>query len=199
MNQEPMWQVVPRELTPEMEAAMRAAQRDGEDFEGQYRAALAAHAKASAGRKPAKKASVSTQRGEELLEELQSGISSPAAGALFQSILTGGKKYALAIMRDERITDQDAQDLYVYLREKWLGTRLAVVEVPRTQVVEFIQETDAKAEQTKSGRPGYLLREGLNVVPCLPRFKGDTLTFLTNHDEYELKDVKQLWLVLPQV
>lgn len=198
MNQEPMWQIVPRELTPEMEAAAKAAKKDGEDFEGQYRAALAAHAKASAGLKRGSSTKVSVARGEELLEDLQEGISSAAASALFQHILAAEKREALALMRDERMSGQNAEDLYSYCRAKWLGNRLVVVEVPRTQIVGFVQETDAKARQTDTDRPHYLVRQGLNVVPCMPRLQEDPMTFLTSREELELKDIKQLWLISSQ-
>ena len=198
MTQVPQWQIVPTDTTPEMEAAARAAQKDGEDFAGQYRAALAAHSRACAGRKPTSKTGVSTERGEELLQDLQDGVSSIAAGALFQYILAAEKRSALAIMRDEGFTGQDAEDLYAYCRTKWLGNRLVVVEVPKTRIVGFVQEEDARAQEAGEQRPQYLVRQGLNIVPCLPRLKEDPITFLTGRDEIELKDVKQLWLISAQ-
>jgi len=198
MNQVPQWQIVPNDTTPEMEAAMRAAQKDGEDFAGQYRAALAAHAKACSSRKPASKSGVSTERGEELLHDLENGLSSVAAGALFQYILAAEKRPALAIMHDEGFTGQDAEDLYAYCRTKWLGNRLVVVEVPKTCIVGFVQAEDARARQANEQRPQYLVRQGLNVVPCLARVQEDPITFLTSREELELKDVKQLWLISAQ-
>jgi len=198
MNHESIWQIVPRELTQEMEAAAKAAEKDGEDFEGQYRAALAAHAKASVGRKPSSKSSVSVERGEELLQDLQDGMSSIAAGALFQHILAAEKRQALAILRDERISDQDAEDIYSYCRAKWLGTRLVVVEVPKTHIVGFVQDEDSRAQAANEDRPQYLVRQGLNIVPCLARVRNDSLEVITGRDVLELKDVKQLWLIKAQ-
>jgi hypothetical protein len=198
MIHESMWQIVPRELTPEMEAAAKAAQKDGEDFEGQYRAALAAHAKSSVGRKPASKSSVTVKRGEELLHDLQYGISSIAAGALFQHILAAEKRAALAILRDEGVSDQDAEDIYNYCRAKWLGTRLVVVEVPPTRIAGFVQDEDNRAQAAKDERPQYLVRQGLNIVPCLVRVRDDSLEFITGGTVLELKEVKQLWLIKAQ-
>jgi hypothetical protein len=195
MNQEPMWQIVPREMTPEMEAAAKAAQKDGEDFAGQYRAALAAYAKATSGRKLVNKSGVSVERGEELLRDLQGGISSIAAGALFQYILTAEKRSAMAIMRDEHMSEQDADDLYAYCRTKWLKNRLVVVEVPRTRIAGFVQDEDARAQAANEDRPQYLVRQGLNISPCLVRVRGADLEFITSSGVLELKEVKQLWLV----
>jgi len=198
MTQEPMWQIVPCEVTPEMEAAAKAAEKDGEDFAGQFRAALAAHAKASAGRKSASKPAVPTERGEALLEDLQSGMSSMAASDLYQRILAAEKRAALSIMRGERMSDADAEDLYNYCRAKWLGSRLTLVEVPRTNISEFVQDAATKASQANAARPQYLVRQGLSVVACIPRLQENPITVLTSRDEIELKDVKQLWLIASQ-
>jgi hypothetical protein len=195
MTQEPMWQIVPREATPEMEAAAKAAAKDGEDFAGQYRAALAAYAKATGGRKPANKSGVSVERGDELLRDLQGGISSIAAGALFQYILTAEKRSAMAIMRDEHMSEQDAEDLYAYCRTKWLKNRLVVVEVPRTRIAGFVQDEDARAQAANEERPQYLVRQGPNITPCLVRVRDDSLEFITSGSVLELKEVKQLWLI----
>jgi hypothetical protein len=182
-----------------MAAAAKAASVAGEDFAGQYRAALAASEKAAAGRKVASTRgakAVSAERGEELLADLESGLNSMVARELFQHILAAEKRQALAIMRDERMSDENAQDLYTYCRAKWLDAKLAVVEVPRTSLVGFIREAEEQAQQASKERPQYLVRQGLSIVPCRPYLRNEPMTFLTSSGEIDLKEVKQLWMVV---
>lgn len=192
------WQVVPRELTPEMTAAMQAAQSAGATLADQYQAALAADENATTARKvPVRGAkTVSAERGEALLEDLYSGMNSMVAQELYRQILGGERRRALALLNGEHMSEQNAKDLYTYCRAKWLKPKLDVVEVPCANLAEFLREADEAAKKANQDRPNYLVRQGLQIIPARTYFRDDKVTFLTHADEIDLDEVKQLWTVV---
>jgi hypothetical protein len=139
---------------------------------------------------------VSEERGEQLLDALEEGIASPVAQDLRSRILAGDKVGALEVLSDERMTGQDAEDLYAYCHQKWLGKRLAVVEVPPEHAEEVVRK-NLPADGVFDGYgPLYLVRRGKSVETSRARKSGNQLCFNLSRDDIEIKDVKQLWMVV---
>ena len=140
---------------------------------------------------------VSKERGEELLDELQSGMSSPAAQELYQLILADCKDEAIALMGEEGTGGQDAEDLYVYCRYKWASGALVVSEVPLEYAERIINWADPGLDEYSSERPGFLMRTGTGVTSVyVTRDKGQ-LQFRSARtmEMHGLSEITQLWMV----
>lgn len=146
---------------------------------------------------PAEEPSVLEERGEQLIADLEEGIASPAAEYLRSRILSGDKAKALEAMAEERMTGQDAEDLYTYCRAKWLGKRLAIVEVPSEQAEELVRKNLPSKDEFDGYGPSYLVRRGDSVVNAYAvDLAGRLWLNLGGRDRIEVKDVPQLWMVI---
>jgi len=140
---------------------------------------------------------VSDERGEQLIADLEEGIASPAAGYLHSRILAGDKPEALKTMAEERMTGQDAEDLYAYCRQKWLGKRLALVEIPQEQSEEIVRKNLQSEDDFDDYGPTFLVRRGKSVVNGFPTERAGKLWLnLGGGDRVPLKDAQQLWMVV---
>lgn len=140
---------------------------------------------------------VSEERGEQLIADLEDGIASPAAEYLRSRILAGDKPEALKALADERMTGQDAEDLYAYCRQKWLGKRLALVEVPAEQAEEVVRKNLHSETEFDGYGPNYLVRRGESVMNAFSMERAGRLWLnLGGRDRVEVKDVPQLWMVV---
>lgn len=141
-------------------------------------------------------AAVSAERGEQLIADLEEGIASPAAEHLHSRILAGDKNAALKALAQERMTGPDAEDLYAYCRQKWLGKRLTLVEVPREQAEEIVRKNLPSEEVFDGFGPEYIVRRGESVVTGYAMEQRGRLWLSIARDRIEVKDVSQLWMVV---
>lgn len=141
---------------------------------------------------------VSGDRGEDLLAQLEEGIASPPAQALRSHILAGQKEDALAILAEERMVGKDAEDLYAYCRQKWLGKRLALVEVPFEQMEEIVRKNLPSNDEFAGYGPDYLVRRGNAVANGYATERNGRLWLHLSRDRVEVKDIPQLWMVVEQ-
>jgi len=153
-------------------------------------AALAAPAVAETG------SAVSEERGEQLMADLEEGIASPVAEDLRLRILAGDKVRALEVLAEERMTGQNAEDLYAYCRQKWLGKRLMLVEVPRHQMEEVVRKNLPSTEVFNGYGPKYLVRQGKSVESGYAEERVGRLWLDLRKDRVELSTVPQLWMVV---
>jgi hypothetical protein len=140
---------------------------------------------------------VSEERGEQLIADLEDGMASPAAQYLHSRILAGDKAEALKALAEERMTGQDAEDLYAYCRQKWLGKRLALVEIPPEQAEEIVRKNLPSEDMFDGYGPNYLVRRGESVMNAFSMERAGRLWLsLGGRDRVEVKDVSQLWIVV---
>jgi hypothetical protein len=139
---------------------------------------------------------VSEERGEELMADLEEGIASPVAEDLRSRILAGDKAGALEVLAEERMTGQDAEDLYAYCRQQWLGKRLALLEVPSEQMEDVVRKNLPSTEVFDGYGPRYLVRQGKSVESGYAEERGGRLWLALRRDRVELSTVPQLWMVV---
>lgn len=143
------------------------------------------------------KEGISEARGEELMAHLEEGISSPAAEYLRARILAGDKQAALAALEEESMSGQNAEDLYAYCRQKWLGKRLALVEVPVELAEDIVRKNMPSTDEFDGFGPDYVVRQGNGVTTAYVTERAGRLWFsLGGLDRVEVKDVPQIWMVV---
>jgi len=147
-------------------------------------------------RATAQEIEVSQDRGEQLIADLEEGIASPAAEHLHSRILAGDKKAAMKALAQERMTGQDAEDLYAYCRHKWLGKRLTLVEIPKDQAEEIVRKNLPSEEVFDGFGPEYIVRRGESVVTGYAMEQQGRLWLSISRDRIEVKDISQLWMVV---